>query len=239
MLGFFIHIFVQNENSLDLLKSINVHHVSVTGDTRFDRVYEIAEKGKEIPEAALFSKDSNVIVGGSTWPEDEAILIPFINKQLPGIKFIIAQHEISENRLSKFEKSIEGKIVRFSKATDQELENAKVLLIDNIGMLSSLYKYGKIAFIGGGFGKGIHNILEAAVYGLPVFFGPNYKKFAEANELIFQKGAFSISDFKDFSEQISHLLNDKEYFQKTSHISKNYVIDRTGATKKIFSVLEN
>jgi 3-deoxy-D-manno-octulosonic-acid transferase len=239
ILGFFTHIFIQNENSFDLLKSINVHPISIAGDTRFDRVYEIAENGKEIPEAVIFSKGSKIIVGGSTWPEDEEILIPFINKQITGVKFIIAQHEISENRLSKFEKSIESKVVRFSKATASELENAQVLLIDNIGMLSSLYKYGKIAYIGGGFGKGIHNILEAAVYGLPVFFGPNYQKFAEANELISQKGAFSITDYKEFSERITLLLNDTEYYKRTSLISKNYVVDRTGATQKIFSVLDS
>ncbi len=237
LLNYFTHIFVQNEESFSLLNSIKVKHISVVGDTRFDRVSDIATNSKTIPEAVAFSEGNRVIVVGSAWPQDEEILIPYINKSPTDIKFIIAPHEISESALTQTEKSILVPVVRFSKALEADLKNARVLLIDNVGMLSSLYKYGKIAYIGGGFGKGIHNILEAAVFGLPVFFGTNYFKFSEAVDLISEKGAFSVNSYNELEKQFTVLFENDIYFQKTSNVSKKFVENRLGATHKIMEVI--
>ena len=236
ILKIFTHIFVQNEESEILLKSINVNNVTIAGDTRFDRVYEIATNCKNISEVQEFSDGYRIIVIGSAWQQDEDVLIPFINKAPQNIKFIIAPHEIKESGLCRLEKNITIPIVRFSQAKQSNLKIAKVLVIDNVGMLSSLYKYGNIAYIGGGFGKGIHNILEAAVFGLPVVFGANYKKFSEAVNLISEKGAFCINNDKELEHQFNELLENETFYNNASNIAKTFVKNRIGATKKI---LEN
>lgn len=238
LLNYFTHIFVQNEESFNLLSDINIVHISVAGDTRFDRVYEIASNAKVIEEAAKFSEGYKIIIVGSAWPKDEEILAPYINKSASEIKFIIAPHEISESALVKTEESISVPVVRFSKALKSDLKTTRVLLVDNVGMLSSLYKYGYIAYIGGGFGKGIHNILEAAVFGLPVFFGTNYHKFSEAVDLISEKGAFSVNSYNELEQHLNRLLSDNVYCQKTSDISKSFVESRIGATKKIMEFIK-
>jgi 3-deoxy-D-manno-octulosonic-acid transferase len=235
VLSYFSHIFVQNEDSLTLLKSIHVANVSIAGDTRFDRVYNIANQNKDISEAKMFVENSKVLIAGSTWPLDEEILIPYINNSAIDLKFIIAQHEISEKGLARLEKNLKISAVRFSKANNVDLLNARVLIIDSIGMLSLLYKYGNIAYIGGGFGNGIHNILEAAVFGLPVLFGPNHTKFSEATELLSLKGAFSVITYEELSGTLNNLFEKADYLQTTSQITKKYVNDRIGATQKIFS----
>lgn len=237
LLDYFTHIFVQNEESFNLLNSINIKHTSVAGDTRFDRVYEIASNAKLIKEASVFSEGHKIIIVGSAWPKDEEILVPYINKSSSEIKFIIAPHEISESSLIKTEERILIPVVRFSKASESDLKTARVLLVDNVGMLSSLYKYGNIAYIGGGFGKGIHNILEAAVFGLPVLFGTNYQKFSEAVDLIKEKGAFRINSYSELEQHFNKLFNDNSYCQKTSNISKRFVENRIGATEKIMEVI--
>ena len=233
MLKYFTHIFVQDENSFLILNSINIKHVTIVGDTRFDRVFEIAANAKIIAEAKEFSEGFKVVVVGSAWYKDEEILIPYINNAPQNVKFIIAPHEINEADLSKTEKRITIPTVRFSKAKESDLNISRVLLIDNVGMLSSLYRYGYIAYIGGGFGKGIHNILEATVYGLPVFFGPNYKKFSEAVSLISEKGAFSVNTSKEIEQQFNELFKNEEYYQRTSKISKTFVEAGKGATGRI------
>ncbi len=233
----FKHIFVQNEESLSLLKSINVYNVTIAGDTRFDRVFEIVTNCKIITEAAEFSDGNKVVVIGSAWQQDEEVLVPFINKSPQNIKFIIAPHEIKETGLIRLENNILIPTVRFSQAKQNNLKSARVLIIDNVGMLSSIYKYGNIAYIGGGFGKGIHNILEAAVFGLPIVFGPNYKKFSEAVDLISEKGAFEINDLKSTEEIFNKLLNNEEFYIKTSQIAKTFVENRVGATVKIINVV--
>jgi 3-deoxy-D-manno-octulosonic-acid transferase len=238
LLNCFTHIFVQNEESFKLLNSISIKHVSVAGDTRFDRVFEIASNAKIINVAAEFSQDHRVIVIGSAWSLDEEILIPYINKSAEKIKFIIAPHEISESSLSRTEKNILIPLVRFSKANESDLKKARVLLIDNVGMLSSLYQYGNIAYVGGGFGKGIHNILEAAVFGLPVFFGHNYQRFSEAVDLISEKGAFSVNSYYELEEKFNELFENDAYCQKISNISKKFVENRIGATYKILEVIK-
>jgi len=173
-----------------------------------------------------------VMVAGSVWAEDMEVLAPFISETQ--IKFIIAPHEITQPFLQEIEKHIVGRTVRFSKATNEaDLENAKVLLIDNVGMLSKLYRYGEFAFVGGAFGKGLHNILEAACYGIPVFFGNrNYKKFAEANELIMHGGAFEVNDFSDLRAKYE-MVTTPENFMLACEVTRNYVLNNLGATDKI------
>lgn len=228
----FDHFFVQNTASAKLLQSIGITNVTVAGDTRFDRVYEITSSKERIEVAEKFKGDDQVLVAGSCWPEDIEVLAPFINET--PIKFIIAPHEISEGFLAEIERSVVGKTIRFSRATNaEELESAKVLLIDNIGMLSKLYRYGEFAFIGGAFGKGLHNILEAACYGIPVFFGnKNYQKFAEAQELIMHGGAFEVNDFADLRGKYE-MVNTPENFMLACEVTRNYVLNNLGATDKV------
>lgn len=227
------HIFVQNQRSLELLKSINLSNISLSGDTRFDRVIEISQQKKSIPPIEQFKNNHLVLIAGSTWPEDEAMLIEFINSNEKPMKFIIAPHEIEEAKIERLEKSFSTKnCIRFSKAGKETLKEAQVLIIDNIGMLSSLYQYAEIAYIGGGFGKGIHNILEAAVYGMPVIFGPNYHKFNEAVDLIERGGAFSIGNDEELRSKIDLMLFNNYTLKIAAEITKNYVREQQGATEK-------
>ncbi|MCB0807291.1 MAG: 3-deoxy-D-manno-octulosonic acid transferase, partial [Bacteroidales bacterium] len=190
-------IFVQNQTSAGLLHSIGIENVTISGDTRFDRVADIALQPKKFPVVEKFAEGSKVLLAGSSWPADERFLPSLLKQQ--ELKLIIAPHEIHEEHLKSIETMFpEGQIIRFSKATDHNIGSAEVLLIDGIGFLSSLYQYCDIAHIGGGFGKGIHNILEAVTFGKPVVFGPNYRKFNEAVELIQNGGAFTIKDEKEF-----------------------------------------
>jgi 3-deoxy-D-manno-octulosonic-acid transferase len=228
----FNHFFVQNQASAKLLNSIHITNVTVAGDTRFDRVYEITSSKEKILAAEQFKGDDKVMVAGSCWPEDIEVLAPFINET--PIKFIIAPHEINETFLGEIERSVVGKVIRFSKASNEtELENAKVLLIDNIGMLSKLYRYGEFAYVGGAFGKGLHNILEAACFGIPIFFGNrNYQKFNEAVELIMHGGAFEVNDFADLRGKYE-MVNTPENFMLACEVTRNYVLNNLGATDKI------
>lgn len=229
----FTHLFVQNDESKELLGSIGVKNVTVAGDTRFDRVYSIAIQSKVITEAEIFSEGSKTLIAGSVWPKDEEFLTQYINQANENIKFIIAQHEISESGIDGLEKLLKVKSVRYSKANKENLIESRVLIIDNVGMLSTLYKYGKVAYIGGGFGKGIHNTLEAAVFGQPVIFGPNYLKFSEAVDLINEKGAFTFSSYPQMAEILNQFFDQEEYLIETSDITRRFVKARIGATEKI------
>lgn len=216
------HFFVQNEESKALLKSIDINDVDISGDTRFDRVYENAQIPKELPEVMKFCENSPVLIAGSTWPDDEKILMELAAKY-PDWKLIIAPHEIHSFHIAEIEKLF-PKALKFS-ALDSEKGNCQVLIIDNIGMLSSLYQYGKIAYIGGGFGVGIHNTLEAAAFGLPVIFGPNYNKFQEAKDLIRIGAAKSISNADELIAAFNH-FNENQ----SGSIASNYVANKKGAT---------
>ena len=232
------HIFVQNQRALELLKGINLSNISLSGDTRFDRVIEISQQKKSIPSIEQFKNNHLVLIAGSTWPEDEVMLIEFINSNEKPMKFIIAPHEIEEAKIERLEKSFSAKnCIRFSQASKETLKEAQVLIIDNIGMLSSLYQYAEIAYIGGGFGKGIHNILEAAVYGMPVIFGPNYHKFNEAVDLIERGGAFSINNHHEFCSKIDLMLFNNYTLKIAAEITKNYVREQQGATEKILDFI--
>ena len=230
MLSFITYFFVQNEESKTLLNSLGITQVSVNGDTRFDRVAENAKNKKELKEIEAFCGSSKVLVAGSTWPADEELLNSIIERYTDW-KFIIAPHEIAEANLQRLEEQLLGKTIRYSNLEVHKLTLPQVLIIDNIGLLSSLYAYGTIAYIGGGFGKGIHNTLEAAAFGLPVIFGPNYQKFQEAKDLIELKAGFSISNQAELNDCFKLLQSDTH--KEAGKQAKAYVDEHTGATAQI------
>lgn len=239
ILSKFSHFFVQNFSSADLLKSIGIHTISVAGDTRFDRVFEIVNAAESIPIAEAFKGSEKVMVVGSAWPEDMAVLTPFINEQGKHLKFIIAPHETTETSLIEIEKNIQQRHIRFSQGFNRDLSDIRVLIIDNMGMLSRLYRYGEFAFVGGAFGKGLHNILEAACYGIPVFFGnKKFEKFQEAKDLINRGGAFDVADYTDFLAKYE-MVTIPENFMLACEVTKAYVQENLGATEKIMNHCHN
>lgn len=237
-LGNFDHFFVQNSDSLELLKSIGLSNCTLAGDTRFDRVYQVTKSEDEILIARDFKGDDKVMVAGSCWPEDMDILAPFINESQ--LKFIVAPHELSPAFLSDLEKMLEVKSIRYSQVSNEtNLDSVQVLIIDNIGMLSRLYRYGEFAYVGGAFGKGLHNILEAACYGIPIFFGnKTYQKFREANDLIMRGGAFEVSGFADLKMKYE-MVNIPETFLLACEVTRSYVEENLGATEKILTYCRN
>jgi 3-deoxy-D-manno-octulosonic-acid transferase len=243
MLESFTHIFLQDEESAELLKTINIKNYTVAGDTRFDRVVELAKNVQPIPLIEKFKSSSRLIIAGSTWKEDEEIihdLFSFHSTLPSAFKLIIAPHETNENRVRELLKTFDDfNTGRFSLSNDSNISSYQVLIIDHIGMLSSLYQYGSYAYIGGGFGKGIHNILEAAVFGNPVFFGPNFQKFREAKELVKIGGAFSIKSGEELKLAFNNLDTSRNASDAASLAARNYVFSKNGATEKIISFLKN
>lgn len=237
MLGYFSHIFVQNEQSLKILTRYGVENATIAGDTRVDRVYNISKEVKENWVAEKFKSGKKLIIAGSTWKQDEEILIKYINESGDNLKWIIAPHEIKKENIFRIQKSIIRPSVKYSTFKEKQDSNAEVLIIDNIGMLSSLYRYGNIAYIGGGFGKGIHNILEPATFGMPVVFGPNYKKFREACELKKQGGAMAVNSFYDLEKTFNELIYMDEVRQKAGNISKQYIKKNMGSAQLIVDKL--
>jgi 3-deoxy-D-manno-octulosonic-acid transferase len=232
MLTFISHFFVQDEQSKQLLQSINITNVTISGDTRFDRVWANAQNPKQLPEIAEFKNNQKTFIAGSTWPADEELIAKLVI-QYSDWKFIIAPHEISEDKINKLISMLpENSAVRFSQISNL---TSHVLIVDNIGMLSSLYQYGDIAFIGGGFGAGIHNTLEAAAFGLPVIFGPNYDRFKEAKDLIAIKAGFSINDEVSLTKVMNDLVSDTAFYNNASKQAKDYVSNNIGATKTIIN----
>lgn len=228
-------LFVQDADSKQLLSTIGITNVLVSGDTRFDRVYTNALQPKSLPVIKEFKSNSPIFIAGSTWPADEELLVELV-AQYPDWKFIFAPHEIPQEKVDKLIALLPAdKTVRFSNisALHIPLKNYQVLVIDNIGMLSSLYQYGEIAYIGGGFGVGIHNTLEAAAFGLPVIFGPNYSRFKEARDLVALKGGFSINDSSQLSETAKQLMTDDNYRLKASIVAAGFVAQGKGATELI------
>jgi 3-deoxy-D-manno-octulosonic-acid transferase len=234
----FAHIFVQNERSQVLLSEAGIHNVTITGDTRFDRVCRVSDAAMELPLVAAFRGDSLCLVAGSTWPADEDLLIRFMKEQPLPVKWIIAPHEIYEHNIQRLMEAIPLPVVRYTRLSREEgahLGDASsgVLIVDNMGMLSSVYRYGDVAFIGGGFGKGIHNTLEAAAFSIPVLFGPRYHKFQEAVGLIASRGGFSVEGYAGLKEHLSRLLLDSEARREAGNIAGAYVASGRGATQKI------
>ncbi len=236
-LSLFTHIFVQNTSSMELLTGIGLHRVTVAGDTRFDRVFELLQDPFTHPALESFTKDRQVIIAGSTWEKDEQYLAQAFGELSGEYRWIIAPHELSENHI----RSLQGRFpasVLYTQLEDEVPEGVRVILVDTIGMLSHIYRYGTIAYIGGGFGKGIHNILEAATYGLPVIFGPEYGKFTEAVELHSLGGAFPIHSEAELLFTIRQQLKNPKLLKTTSQIAANFVSERVGATLAILEKCE-
>ena len=232
----FTHLFVQNQESVDLLKTIGVTETSITGDTRFDRVLDICSQAKVLSLVERFKGDQLTMVAGSSWAPDEDIFIPYFNAH-PEMKLVIAPHVIDESHLKEITGKVKGKVVRYSQATEENVAEADCLIIDCFGLLSSIYRYGEIAYIGGGFGVSIHNTLEAAVYGIPVIFGPNNKKFMEAQGLKQCKGGFEIQGASDFNELMDRFREDRQFLQLSGENAGNYVKKNAGALEKILGTI--
>ena len=235
VLNCFTHFFVQNEVSKQLLEKIHITEVSVVGDTRFDRVLQIKEAAKQLSVVEAFKQDYKVFVAGSSWPPDEEIFIRYFNEHKDW-KLIIAPHVIGEDHLTQIESLLEGrKVVRYKDATEEQVKDADVLIINCFGLLSSIYHYGDIAYVGGGFGVGIHNVLEAAVWDVPVFFGPNNQKFQEAQGLKAAGGGFDFKTYEEFAARMDRFLTDADERKTAGDAAGKFVQSLAGATEKVLS----
>ncbi|MFR9165472.1 MAG: 3-deoxy-D-manno-octulosonic acid transferase [Dysgonomonas sp.] len=238
---FYKCICVQDENSRNLLKGIGVTNTVVCGDTRFDRVLQIKSEAKHLPLVEAFvskvqGNNVKTLIAGSSWPKDEDIFIPYFNSS--NIKLIIAPHEIHESHLAYIESTVKRPAIRYSQATESNVKYHDCLIIDSFGLLSSIYGYGDIAYIGGGFGVGIHNIVEAAVYGIPVIFGPNFKKFREAHQLIESGGGYPIHDYDAFRSLMDEFLQHDDVLSDAGHKAGQYVQSNAGVADRIMIVLK-
>lgn len=241
LLHCFTKLYVQDEASKDLLARYGITNVSVAGDTRFDRVTRIAKEAKEIELAQLFCnyvdsldpqpQKKKIIVAGSSWPQDEELLARYLQER-DDVRLILVPHEIHEEHLHGIFQQFQGQLVRFTRATYNNIGQTRVLLLDTMGMLSSIYRYADVAYIGGGFGEGIHNTLEAAVWGVPVLFGPKFHKFREAKGLLAAGASFSVTDYESFKQHMDEALDHAETMGKAA---KDYVNSELGATEKIYN----
>ncbi len=238
MLHYFTWLFVQDEPSEKRLRAIGIEKVSVSGDTRFDRVVDIANNFSALPEIEAFVQNRTVIVAGSTWPEDEEELDHFANTH-PDIRFIIAPHEINENHLKDIEKLFRFSI-RYSALSSLPPQGTiNTVIIDNIGMLSRLYKYATVSYVGGGFGDdGVHNVLEAAVFGKPVVFGPVFNQFREAIDLLEEGAAFTVENALELEKTLKNLLADPVLYRESAEAAREYVYRNKGATGRILSYIQ-
>lgn len=231
----FTTIFVQNEDSRQLLKGIGITRVEVSGDTRFDRVADVMHAAREFPAIeALTASAPFTLVAGSTWPDDEDLLIPFFNAH-DGMKMIIAPHEFDRERLRALMARFTRPVGLYSETSPEAARHLDCVIVDNFGLLSSLYRYATAAYVGGGFGSGIHNVCEAAVYGIPVVFGPNHRKFREATDLVACSAAFAVKDAPSFDDTMRRLLDDRETVQRAGTAASNYVNSHIGATEFIYN----
>ena len=236
ILNKFTGIFVQDNHSVELLKSIGIDNVIEAGDTRFDRVIQIAGSARDIPQIKEFRNDEKLFLAGSSWKPDEEIIAEYINRNPNKMKWVFAPHEIDKSNIDRLESLFKVKTVRFSQFSTSSAD-ARVLIIDNIGMLSSAYRYAYVAAIGGGFGKGIHNILEPACWGIPVMFGPKHEKFREAVDLIKENGAKTYNSFFSFSGILDEWLTNEDIYLQSAKSSASYISKNTGATEHIMKVL--
>ena len=237
----YTHLFVQNNESLELLRSHGITRCSLAGDTRFDRVNDIAQASKRFPEVETFIGDSPVLMAGSSWEPDEANIKYFLDNYTKALKLIIAPHVISDSHLNTIERMFgANRCVRYSHLTDSSApDKCNILIIDNVGMLSSLYRYATVAYIGGGFGRGIHNILEAVTFGKPVCFGPNHQKFQEAKDIIARGGGFAYNTAQELSAILTQLFDNKDAYNHASQICTQYLSENLGATQQILNIVEN
>lgn len=241
LLGYFDYILVQNQESVALLAAIGVRSVTLAGDTRFDRVAQVAAAKGQIPVVQTFKNEEPLLVIGSAWQADMDVLIPFINQFDKPLKIIIAPHNIHDDEIERWRSQLKKPSVRYSEIAPAPIpvptaadRNAQTLFIDNVGMLSSLYQYGEFAYVGGAFGKGLHNILEAATFGMPLFFGPNYGKFQEAVELMREGAAFPVGSTAEFTAAFATQYTDRT---EAARISRDYVQRNIGATGKVMEVI--
>jgi 3-deoxy-D-manno-octulosonic-acid transferase len=234
-LATFNHFFVQDENSKNLLQSIGFNNVTVSGDTRFDRVSKILNQNNTLPFIKDFVDDKLCVVAGSTWPEDEALLTEYINTQLPNeVKFIFAPHNIKPQQIGKLKTSIHKRVMLFSEKEGKQLSDFDVLIVDTIGLLTKIYSYASIAYVGGGVGTtGLHNTLEPAVFGIPIIIGSNYQNFKEAIDLVALGGILSISNQASLNTALNKLIKQEEFRKKLGEINGSYVKNNTGATQVI------
>jgi 3-deoxy-D-manno-octulosonic-acid transferase len=241
ILGNYNCFFVQDENSKQLLAKYGIRNVIVCGDTRFDRVHEIYGQRKDLPLIDNYLNKTSVsqivLIAGSTWPKDEELIISYFN-QKKDIKLIIAPHEITESRIQTITSQIKRPYLLYSQITESSVAEVDCLIIDCFGLLSSIYRYGDIAYIGGGFGAGIHNTLEAAVYSIPVVFGPKYQRFKEAKDLITAGGGISISNAGEFNNRINELLENPHLLNETGEKAGKFVCQNLGATERIFKEIK-
>jgi 3-deoxy-D-manno-octulosonic-acid transferase len=239
VLSYFTHIFVQDDASRELLSKYGVTNVSVFGDTRFDRVQDVYKNTKQVPMVDLFvnnnrSDNQLTMVAGSSWQQDEEVYLNYFNEH-PELKLIIAPHEIHKDHLMHIESMLKRPSIRLSEATEKDIKGKSCLIVDSFGLLSSIYRYGDLAYIGGGFGTGIHNVLEAAVYGIPVIFGPKYQKFKEARDLLQVGGAFSITDEKTFESKMEELSTYRDLLEAAGAAAGDFVKSNIGATNRIIA----
>lgn len=233
------HFFVQDEASKKLLKSIKIENVSIIGDTRFDRVYNQLKQDNTLDFIAEFKQDKICAVLGSTWPEDDSILLEYINTSSDKVKFIIAPHEVKPARIEGLKMNIEKNTVLFSEMEGKNLADYKVFIIDTVGILTKIYSYADVAYVGGAMGKtGLHNILEPAVFGTPIVIGQNFENFPEAKKLQELKGLFSVKMTLGCSAILFKLVNDDDFRKKSGLIAKKYIQDNLGATEKVMNYIE-
>ncbi|TYQ00039.1 3-deoxy-D-manno-octulosonic-acid transferase [Tenacibaculum adriaticum] len=236
----FHHFFVQNETSKKLLTTIGYNNITMSGDTRFDRVYEILQQDNSLAFVTEFKNNKHTLVAGSTWKEDEELLINYINNSSsPEEKFIIAPHNIHPNQIEELKKSIDKKVILYSEKEGEDLSKYEVFIIDTIGILTKIYSYGDVAYVGGGLATGLHNILEPATYGIPIVFGGNnYKKFKEATDLEKLKGVKPIKNQEEFSSIFAQLKTDFNLKSKMGNINKAYVKSNIGATDLVIDYIK-
>ena len=232
------HYFVQNDETAKLLESIGIENTTVTGDTRFDRVFEIAKQSKSFPEIEKFIDGRRCIIAGSSWPSDEKFIIPFSKKMPDDYCLIIAPHDVSESHIKQITAQLDSYVL-YSQQPKANSQKPTALVIDTIGILKQIYKYARFAYVGGGFMSSIHNTQEALVFGCPVVVGPKYTKFVEAVDLVRDGGMFSVNNQKEFNDIFEQLMNDEDFYNKASGICQDYIQLSIGATEKIMKRLNS
>ncbi len=233
----FDHFFVQNDASAQLLKSIDFNNSTVNGDTRFDRVAQIVERAQPLDFIADFKNNTTTIVIGSSWVDDEAIYLPYLNNS-ENVKFIIAPHNIKEEEITRLISKIDKKTVRFTNYKTEELKNADVFIIDTIGILTQIYAYADIGYVGGAFKTGLHNILEPAIYGTPVVIGPKYSKFQEAKDLVALGSCLVVNNTEELSATFNRLITDADYRNELGNKNRDFILQNKNATKAVMDLLK-
>jgi 3-deoxy-D-manno-octulosonic-acid transferase len=231
----FAHFFIQDNNSITLLKSINLNNATLSGDTRIDRVAEILERNNKLTFMELFQGNETCFVAGSTWPEDEEIIVKFINETQKHLKFVLAPHNIKTEHIQSLKKTISKKVVLYTEIEHNDIPSCEVLIINTVGLLTKIYSYADIAYVGGAFATGLHNTLEPAVFGIPIIIGPEYKGFYEAEKLVDKKGILVSKDYDEFTTTMDDLIENPEFLKNTGVINSNFVKENKGASVQIMT----